>query len=591
MKKIKIGNDIRVRASLNQLGVFDMNNIKQLRCYFVRQDDEDDAEKWSKRERMYYDPTEYTIGMCGLPGYNALPYNQYCYTCGMFGSFTDPHWFPTYNGFGVNSLPFVHIPHEFLAPSKVLSEKNRIEAYFPADCQRMLGEYKFIAVVQLYQVGWGTNNIRTYTIDYGTVFALVAGSDGSTGDTVIDLDVKVPSGFKTVPSSLTLRSTNYSSSGSYAVINFGETDTNGQTYNIVLSTDSGEEIPLTYDNASTYVTFTKGATSHCGANENGTIWFRDHGHSQTESVSVILKEDPTVQAEISIEGISACVKVDGNLYEVGHVNVTDNLDDNGNLLYGQNLDITITPDTGYYLSNFNITVGGIRQIDVESVANRTGHIYITNVTETVNITYSCTTNNPNKCYITLDPNSVGYVVNSDIPASVDKGTEGTGGTVSFYGYATKTDIYVYGVSGTESEVLLEEGNQYTIGSKVQDGHILTFDFALDDTSTYDKIIVRFKNAVDIVSHTAELKWDGDDLEIVSNTIDGTIYDQESIVANATINSKSKNITVSGTMGGKTLSPIQMWYKTTWSVGSAYTTEIHVDVTSVTDDIVITVIES
>lgn len=173
MKNIRIGNDIQVRATLHELGEWGSINIKSVCCYFVRIVDTTDKSKYPQ----YYEPTQYSMNCCGNQPYNIWPSNV---------SINDPHWFPGYNGFGVYSTPFEHTPNEFQAPVKLLQDKGRVEAFFPAQEQRYAGTYKVIFVVSLYEYGWNVNNIRTYTIDKGEVFIL--SSDGEDTSCIIDVD-------------------------------------------------------------------------------------------------------------------------------------------------------------------------------------------------------------------------------------------------------------------------------------------------------------------------------------------------------------------------------------------------------------------
>lgn len=184
MEKIRIGNDIRVRSTLSELGSWDSASIKQLRAYFIRVEDEQYDQNHTSKYPQFYTPTQYSINACGCYQYNMYPCNMY---------YNDPHWFPGYNGFGVCSTPFEHCSNEFQAPVKVLPETNRFEAYFPADCQKYLGEYKLVFVVCLYESGWGLNNVRTFTIDKGSVFVL---SDKSGTQSSVDIDLDTDTRYK-----------------------------------------------------------------------------------------------------------------------------------------------------------------------------------------------------------------------------------------------------------------------------------------------------------------------------------------------------------------------------------------------------------
>jgi hypothetical protein len=61
--------------------------------------------------------------------------------------------------------------------------------YFPAQDQRNFGQYIVLIVVTLYEHGWGTNNLRTFTINKGVQFELTdALSDNSNEDTNLKYD-------------------------------------------------------------------------------------------------------------------------------------------------------------------------------------------------------------------------------------------------------------------------------------------------------------------------------------------------------------------------------------------------------------------
>ena len=172
-----MGTDIRLEFTLEELSEFDNTAIKQLRCYIIRKEDVQYIDLDNFGYPQYYSPTEYdlmyTCSYCNRYRYNWLPYNQEVFNSGMFGPIDDYRYFPTYNGFGVRSKQFKIIPDKYLAASKVLEKKNTIEMYFPADDQRQFGEYIVVIVVTVYQPGWGSNNLRTYTINKGVQFELV----------------------------------------------------------------------------------------------------------------------------------------------------------------------------------------------------------------------------------------------------------------------------------------------------------------------------------------------------------------------------------------------------------------------------------
>ncbi len=52
----------------------------------------------------------------------------------------------------------------------------------------MLGTYKLVVVVVTFEPGWGRTDLRTYTIDYGSVLELVDSDQAVSGDITIDVD-------------------------------------------------------------------------------------------------------------------------------------------------------------------------------------------------------------------------------------------------------------------------------------------------------------------------------------------------------------------------------------------------------------------
>lgn len=175
MKRIRIGNDVVVRTSLDEFETNDKLKIKTLQCLFIKQKHNDKSDN-----DMCYEPSQYVYGCCGCCNYNAAVFNNgYNMPC----TLRDPHWFPGYNGFGVNSNRF-NCPKEYQSDVRVFD--NYVESYFPAKDQK-LGIFKVVFVAQVYTTGWGMNDLKTITIDKGELFTLVDSSEESTTDGLIDL--------------------------------------------------------------------------------------------------------------------------------------------------------------------------------------------------------------------------------------------------------------------------------------------------------------------------------------------------------------------------------------------------------------------
>lgn len=175
MKRIRIGNDVVIRTSLDEFETNDKLKIKTLQCLFIKQEYDNKSDN-----DMCYEPSQYVYGCCGCCNYNAAVFNNgYNMPCTLI----DPHWFPGYNGFGVNSNKF-NCPKEYQSDVRVFD--NYVESYFPAKDQK-LGIFKVVFVAQVYTTGWGMNDLKTITIDKGELFTLVDSAEESTTDGLIDL--------------------------------------------------------------------------------------------------------------------------------------------------------------------------------------------------------------------------------------------------------------------------------------------------------------------------------------------------------------------------------------------------------------------
>lgn len=168
-----MGTDVRLQFTLDELSDYDATSIKQLRCYVIRKEDIQYIDLDNYGYPQYYSPTDYDLVYTRCHMYNWLPYNQEVYTSGMFGPIDDYRYFPAYNGFGVRSKQFKIVPDKYLAASRVISGSKQIEMYFPAQDQRSFGQYIVLVVITVYQPGWGSNNLRTFTINKGVQFEIV----------------------------------------------------------------------------------------------------------------------------------------------------------------------------------------------------------------------------------------------------------------------------------------------------------------------------------------------------------------------------------------------------------------------------------
>ena len=288
MKRIRIGNDIRVQTSLHDLNDFDITSIKQLRCYFIPQGDSHTTPTTDT-----YDPMQYTICNCGKPKYNVFPCN-----------IDAPHWFCGYNGFGVKSKRFIHVDNKFLAPSRLLEEQNRIEAYFPAKAQHQIGEYKFVIVLTIYQPGWCENNLRTITLDQGIIFALTNDNKDPDHDTTIDLDITYAESID-VPDLLYI----------YKTLDLGETDQKLTNYNVNIRYSDESLRKLTKDEFNEYIRTTV-------VNNIGNIRVKNNGQIVNDDIYSQVDANITYSLRKSYDEdpITKTIRVlsDGRMYRINY---------------------------------------------------------------------------------------------------------------------------------------------------------------------------------------------------------------------------------------------------------------------------------
>ena len=188
MQKIRIGNDVRLNITLKGQRVYDSSNVKELRCYLINTEYQNESKCSCKNQ--------YLLHQCGCPSYHVLPcdrhacFNHSCRTP-LFPHL--PMWRPIEQQKPKKCCvdfvdPNAPDEYKYLAPSKMTSKQNGAIVYFPACDQKMLGTYKLVVVVVTFEPGWGRTDLRTYTIDYGSVLELVDSDQAVSGDITIDVD-------------------------------------------------------------------------------------------------------------------------------------------------------------------------------------------------------------------------------------------------------------------------------------------------------------------------------------------------------------------------------------------------------------------
>ena len=179
----------------------------------------------------HMDPKSKCFGRCGL---NCCDHCSHCWDAKPF----DNIYFRP--GFCDFVTPHCDEDFRYLAQSRVMADKNRIQTYFPACDQFMCGDYKLVVVIVAYEAGWGRCDLHTYTIDYGTVVTLVDDDSAVDGSITIDVDND-----QLQDSNIT----NIETVGSYTmlagdILGVGEKDYNGQEYKLMMTLANGGTTPF-----------------------------------------------------------------------------------------------------------------------------------------------------------------------------------------------------------------------------------------------------------------------------------------------------------------------------------------------------------
>lgn len=222
-RAIRIGNDIKLDVTIQELNGMDIINIKAIKCFIIN----------TTPMMQDHCGNAYEIHRCGLPIYHIHPFlSPYPFDRGPFLAPCEYHGcgiYPMYcknwhhnlfphhdyccrNPYGHHYLHCInpeHKPFEFIAPVKALPERNKVRVFFPASAQMLCGMYSLTFVIDLYEPGYHCNNLRTITVDYNNIFELVPNMEGAAGDITIDIDKQI--GINTLDSFMFGNTTNTTS--------------------------------------------------------------------------------------------------------------------------------------------------------------------------------------------------------------------------------------------------------------------------------------------------------------------------------------------------------------------------------------------
>ena len=247
MKKIRIGNDIRLAVDLRQYvggnhlrerevynpDAKDFENIdnnifvnKHYEVYYPDQYEQSQASP--SEESSTISPTNTAIGIRSVKAYiinvtkeeqrkeflkkksrfiarfpiepcyecfHATPYNICNSGYPTWRAYPYSYCMAPYHGFGVRpewSCIYHKLPikndAEYIAPVMATGDQNVVEVAFPANAQRFTGVYKLVIVAKIYAPGFNVHNLKTITVDMPDVFELVGTTEEGI-DTGIEINV------------------------------------------------------------------------------------------------------------------------------------------------------------------------------------------------------------------------------------------------------------------------------------------------------------------------------------------------------------------------------------------------------------------
>lgn len=185
-KKIRLGNDIRLKIQLALTKSTDYVNIQSLRAIFVNRTLKDKLKAEYKNKNRFigrfpiepfvdeYEPTKHDINCSGLPRYRAFVVNQY-------------------NGFGLHPdwkkcCPVREMPiTEYQSEVTHTADRRVVSLLFPAEAQLYTGVYDLIVIARIIDPRF-KNNVRTVTADYKGIFELVKDSEAGI-DSPIQIEI------------------------------------------------------------------------------------------------------------------------------------------------------------------------------------------------------------------------------------------------------------------------------------------------------------------------------------------------------------------------------------------------------------------
>ena len=417
MQKIRIGNDVRLNITLKGQRVYDSSNVKELRCYLINTEYQNESKCSCKNQ--------YLLHQCGCPSYHVLPcdrhacFNHSCRTP-LFPPL--PMWRPIEQQKPKKCCvdfvdPNAPDEYKYLAPSKMTSKQNGAIVYFPACDQKMLGTYKLVVVVVTFEPGWGRTDLRTYTIDYGSVLELVDSDQAVSGDITIDVDTDTMQ-YSNVVDIKAVNKTLYMKSEDTLCL--GEMDYKSHYYEIKVQLENGSIVTYNpYNWPYEKLVFSSSKTDVNIDAESGII-----------RTSGVAAEEATITVKSKSNSISETfnVAIDAGQYSYIGFNQVRPFDENSES--DSNIGFNRTDDSYEAASQETVQATGANNVDLSSLTKVKDPTIPTNVKNTVDGSYLW--------IITPEPISIAAEANSTI----------TGGFATYIPltkaqFSTNNNLYYY----------------------------------------------------------------------------------------------------------------------------------------------------
>ena len=166
--------------------------IRTVKAYLINTSRLEEREAFIRKKTRFI--ARYPIEPC-FECFTSTPYNTCCSGCPSWRALPHKFCVAPYHGFGWKPEwggIYKQVPMEggieYKAPVLFTDQQNVVEVCFPAEAQRFVGKYKLVLVAQVYAPGFNGSNLKTITIDMPDVIELVKTTAEATGS---DMDMTV----------------------------------------------------------------------------------------------------------------------------------------------------------------------------------------------------------------------------------------------------------------------------------------------------------------------------------------------------------------------------------------------------------------